>query len=59
MEKVEDQNSAKHRDSNLASESIVFVADENTGRSQRLQDLDEGMDSETTSEDVERVGSLS
>jgi hypothetical protein len=52
MDKIEDQDSAKHQESSLASESTIFAAAGPTERPQNLLDLENETDYETTSDDV-------
>jgi len=58
MNMIEDENSAKDREYSLTSESTIFVPADNDGRPQSFQDLEKGIDYETTREDVERMASL-
>jgi len=58
MDKIEDQDSAKHQESSLASESTIFAAAGPTGRPQSLLDLEKKTDYEATSDDVGGQASL-
>jgi hypothetical protein len=52
MDKIEEQDSAKHQESSLASESTIFAAAGPTGRPLSLLDPEIETNYETTNDDV-------